>query len=271
MKMQSQRGFTLVEIAIVLVVIGLLLGGILRGQELMNSTRANSIVTQQSSMQTAFYGFVDRYKMLPGDLDSVQAQLINEKTAPASASGDGNVLLTDSPAFFNNLAQAGFIVCEACSSASVITAGTAGATPTAATYLSPSTGLNAQNSPVNVYAQPIAFYFNTGATAGSTAVFGGSTAGSINFLGAASEGGKPLMLSGGVIPTPILAEIDRKKDDGDPGGGGFRYTDIVGISSTTGASIFVNASWSNTCFTGTSAPFKWVIDSAGNCQGASLL
>jgi prepilin-type N-terminal cleavage/methylation domain-containing protein len=268
MNKPQSHGFTLVEIAIVLVVIGLLIGGVLRGQELMNSARASTIVTQQSSMQTAYFGFVDRYKMLPGDLDGVQALLINNSTAPASSSGDGNVLLDDSPAFFNNLAQAGFIACEPCSSPSVITVGTGGAP---ATYIPPTTGLNARNSPVNAYGQPLSFYFNTGATAGSTPVAGGSTAGSVNFLGIVGEGGKPLMLTGGVIPSPILSEIDRKKDDGAPGGGGFRYTDIVGTTGTSGASIFVSTATSNSCFTGTGVPYIWVVNTAGNCQGASLL
>ena len=267
----TSRGFTLVEIAVVLVIIGLLIGGVLRASELMDSSRASTIVSQKSSIQTAFYGFIDRYKMLPGDLTSAQALLIDSKTAPAASAADGNVLLNDSPAFFNNLTQAGFLICTPCGSTAVVTPGVAGAAATAATYIPPAAGLKATNSPVNVYSQPLAFYFNTGATAGSTPVVGGSTAGSISFLGSPSEGGKPLLLTGSGIYSSMLAEIDRKSDDGSPGTGTFRYTDVVASTSTSGSSIFVSTALSSRCFTGAAVPFAWAVNPAGTCQGASTL
>ena len=58
---RRQSGFTLVEIAIVLVVIGLLLGGILKGQELVNSARVRSLADLNASAQAAYFGFIDRY------------------------------------------------------------------------------------------------------------------------------------------------------------------------------------------------------------------
>ena len=63
----NQKGFTLVEIAIVLVIIGLLLGGILKGQELINSARVRNLADQNSGIQAAYYGFIDRYRQVPGD------------------------------------------------------------------------------------------------------------------------------------------------------------------------------------------------------------
>jgi len=67
MKNKQQAGFTLVEIAIVLVIIGLLLGGILKGQELINSARVRNLADQNSGVQAAYFGFIDRYRQVPGD------------------------------------------------------------------------------------------------------------------------------------------------------------------------------------------------------------
>lgn len=62
-----QSGFTLVEIAIVLVIIGLLLVGVLQGQEMIENTKTKSIVNDMKSIQAAYNGYIDRYKTVPGD------------------------------------------------------------------------------------------------------------------------------------------------------------------------------------------------------------
>ena len=66
-KNTKQGGFTLVEIAIVLVIIGLLLGGILKGQELINNAKVRSVADRQNSLKAAWFGFIDRYNFIPGD------------------------------------------------------------------------------------------------------------------------------------------------------------------------------------------------------------
>lgn len=62
----NQSGFTLVEIAIVLVIIGLLLGGVLKGQELIENSRIKSIVTAINGVSSAFNAYQDRYQAVPG-------------------------------------------------------------------------------------------------------------------------------------------------------------------------------------------------------------
>ena len=67
-----QRGFTLVEIAIVLVIIGLLLGGVLKGQELINSAKVKNMVNDFRSAQTFVSAYQDRFRRLPGDQTAAQ-------------------------------------------------------------------------------------------------------------------------------------------------------------------------------------------------------
>lgn len=66
-RLSTQRGFTLVEIAVVLVIIGLLLGAVLKGQELIENSRVKNAVNDINSIRAAAYGYLDRYKALPGD------------------------------------------------------------------------------------------------------------------------------------------------------------------------------------------------------------
>ncbi len=62
-----QKGFTLIEIAIVLVIIGLLLGGVLKGQELINTARVRAMNNTVDGITAAWFSFQDRYRSFPGD------------------------------------------------------------------------------------------------------------------------------------------------------------------------------------------------------------
>ncbi|MDP3037478.1 MAG: prepilin-type N-terminal cleavage/methylation domain-containing protein [Rhodocyclaceae bacterium] len=84
--MNKQSGFTLVEIAIVLVIIGLLLGGVLKGQELITQAKIKNIANDLNGMTAAVYGYQDRYKRLPGDDEGAAARWTN----PLAVPGDGN-------------------------------------------------------------------------------------------------------------------------------------------------------------------------------------
>jgi prepilin-type N-terminal cleavage/methylation domain-containing protein len=87
----KQSGFTLIEIAIVLVIIGLLLGGVLKGQELINSAKVKNLATDFRNIPLYFYGYQDRFKALPGDDARVATNLTNATlaTTPSSKIGNG--------------------------------------------------------------------------------------------------------------------------------------------------------------------------------------
>ena len=63
----AQRGFSLIETAIVLVVVALLMGGVLRGQELVTQARIRDVMNDLSGVTAAYQFYFDRYRALPGD------------------------------------------------------------------------------------------------------------------------------------------------------------------------------------------------------------
>jgi len=87
---QGQGGFTLVEIAIVLVIIGLLLGGILKGQELINSAKVKNLANDFRVIPTYIYAYQDKFKALPGDDAQVTAHITGSTLATTPAASQGN-------------------------------------------------------------------------------------------------------------------------------------------------------------------------------------
>jgi prepilin-type N-terminal cleavage/methylation domain-containing protein len=85
-KSSTETGFTLVEIAIVLVIIGLLLGGILKGQEMITQARIKNVVNDFNGITVAVTSYQDRYRFLPGDDPNADTRW----TVQAPAKGDGS-------------------------------------------------------------------------------------------------------------------------------------------------------------------------------------
>lgn len=69
------RGFTLVELAIVITIIGLLIAGVLKGQELIMQGRITAMVTQINGYRAAMIGFQDIYDAVPGDMIGASRRL----------------------------------------------------------------------------------------------------------------------------------------------------------------------------------------------------
>ncbi len=104
---KDSQGFTLIEIAIVLLIVSLLIGGIFQGQQLLQNAKAQTLVTEVSSLRASWYSFLDRYKAYPGDFASATLQIDG-----SSNDGDGNNLIDTKAEVANawlHLAKSGLI------------------------------------------------------------------------------------------------------------------------------------------------------------------
>lgn len=86
---RNQSGFTLIEIAIVLVIIGLLLGGVLKGQELINSAKVKNLATDFRNIPVFIYGYQDKFRSLPGDDGNAPAHLGAASAVAPPGNNDG--------------------------------------------------------------------------------------------------------------------------------------------------------------------------------------
>jgi prepilin-type N-terminal cleavage/methylation domain-containing protein len=200
-KSKHQSGFTLIEIAIVLVIIGLLLGGVLKGQELITGARVRNLIQQQDGVKAAYFGFLDRYRALPGDFNGA-TKAING----AEKDGDGNGKIEEENtsttnkikehvAAWNHLAKAGFLNGS-------YTYGTSG-------------DQNDASNPKNPYGGFLQIVFD-------------------DVYGDGKQSKRHNLKTGPNIPVEILAEIDRKTDDGAPYTGSFQSSTYA---SAAGASV----------------------------------
>ena len=203
----KQKGFTLVEIAIVMVIIGLLLGAVLKGQNLINSARVRSMADQNSSVQAAYYGFIDRYRAVPGDMVAANAQAaIGANNLTTAVGGDGNGNLSagstiedygEASALWAHLSAANFIV------------GSYAGAGTSASYIANT------HAPVNAFGGRVVLWTTNSYESVPTAT---------TRLG---------FVVGRSAPASVLAELDRKVDDGRPDQGVLRAVSVT----DTGAAV----------------------------------
>jgi prepilin-type N-terminal cleavage/methylation domain-containing protein len=209
MSTRSNQGFTLIEIAIVLVIIGLLLGGVLKGQELITGARVRNLISQQDGIKAAFFGFQDRYRALPGDY---AAAATNIKCASTCPGGDGNGRIfenNESILVWTHLSAAGFMNGSYNATSSTTTPGD-------------------DNTPKNPYSVYIELIYN--------GAYGDPSL---------TSSSKHNLKTGTQVPVEIIAEVDRKIDDGRPYTGSFQFSDYApsGFTAPDEALCVATGNW----------------------------
>jgi len=229
----NQSGFTLIEIAIVLVIIGLLLGGVLKGQELITSARVRNLIAQQDGIKAAFFGFQDRYRAFTGDYSAASTNM-KCPTAPCF-DGNGNGLIKDTAGVLEtnlvwvHMAAAGFL----------------NGSYTMGTALEARGDANTPRNPYNTYLQFVHDNVYQDAATGTVPE-------------------KLNLKTGSQVPVEILAEVERKIDDGNGERGSFRFSRFDGGTGSAPAIPAATAACTND-------NGEWLVaEGIANCGGASL-
>jgi len=90
---KKQSGFTLVELAIVMIIIGLLIGGVLKGQQLIQNAKTTAVINEIKSYQAAFNSFQDTYGAVPGDMRGARDRISGCNDDNNCEGGNGNSLI----------------------------------------------------------------------------------------------------------------------------------------------------------------------------------
>jgi len=183
----KSKGFTLVELSIVLVIIGLLIGGILVAQSMIGTTRTQTTIRQIGQFDAAIANFQTKFNQLPGDTSLMGA---------TAGNNDGKIDATTSffkgeiGKFWSDLSASGL---TNPTGGGTFTDASAGAAWSTATSPLASVGTNG-------------FYFAFGSTAGTNFYI-------ISNPSSTNDGGHAIVPAPALKPADALA-IDAKLDDG---------------------------------------------------------
>lgn len=248
----TEKGFTLVELAIVMTIIGLLIGGILKGQELMENARVTATIAQVRAYEAATTTFKDAYNGTPGDMINAALRLPGCTAALCTSTSGGTngdslvgavngvgtaanfVALSEGVLFWAHLAHAGLV--GGVTDSQTVAWGEA------------------------LPAAKIGGGFHVGSGDGTTNLSAGSLVlqpTGLSLVLKAQAGAAVSLTAGAQALTPLrAAQIDRKMDDGDASTGYVRgygqaavlATPTPGCSEgTTATSIYAEAAPSKEC------------------------
>ncbi len=210
-----QSGFTLVEIAIVLVIIGLLLGGILKGQEMSTQDKIKNVINDMNGITAALNSYQDRYRALPGDDKGAAGRWSSDATV---VNGDGDGVISgkwvpavagtgETAQFWLHLRKAGFIA---------------------------GTGLD---NPFNALSGKMGVQTGNGPAAGvaATAVMASSAPVVSGFTG--------LIMCSANVPDKMAVSVDAQTDDGTASTGSVRGQDQAGVANPAPSADLVGAAY----------------------------
>jgi prepilin-type N-terminal cleavage/methylation domain-containing protein len=211
--LKSQAGFTLVELAIVMIIIGLLIGGVLKGQALIANAQVTSTVAQTKGIEAATTTFKDTYNSLPGDMLTPSTRLPNCTATPCSTAGDGDGNLSNTLTVTPVGAEGNqfFVHLNAANLLSGIAPGAATSTAIGVNY----PAAKVSNNVLIAGSSPQGLAANFGGLIGTVNPQGGLYLAILNSVAAPAAG------TAGLTPDQAL-RIDTKLDDGAPDTGNVR-------------------------------------------------
>ena len=233
----ADQGFTLIEVAITLVISGLMIEFVVKGQELIQNARVRDIISQQGAAESAFLAFQDRFHAPPGDYAGASSNIRCGASACLNGNGNGRIEAGTGGAIheeilaWQHLSAAGFLQ----GNYQMLNSGVAAPAP--------------DNTPSSVFGGylEIAFDSRWGYSGNSVA--------------------RHNIKTGNYVAAAVLAEVDRKIDDAHPGSGRFQFSTYAGA----GAAPPVGGT-PNGCTDADSSAASWnELSGSDNCGAATLL